>query len=165
MVMQTTQGLALDINEVKRYDALSDIPAAAFFELLDKHFPNSRFILTTREKTSWLMSISKHLASPRSRYIEKHNLADSPILDLRRQVYGRIDYDRESFSRVYDEHALKVKKHFQGAPGKLLVMDIPKGDGWDKLCPFIGEPIPENKFPHKNSGGSTQGVEPYDTFR
>ena len=33
-------------------------------------------------------------------------------------------------------------------PDRLLVMDIPAGDGWEKLCPFLGVPIPDAPFPH-----------------
>ena len=36
---------------------------------------------------------------------------------------------------------------------RLLVMDIIAGDGWDKLCPFLGKPVPEAAFPHRNATG------------
>lgn len=34
---------------------------------------------------------------------------------------------------------------------RLLVMDIAGGDGWEKLCPFIGRPVPSNlTFPSRH---------------
>jgi hypothetical protein len=35
---------------------------------------------------------------------------------------------------------------FSDKPNKLLIMDIYKGDGFDKLCPFLNLPIREEKF-------------------
>src|SRR5690606_34416861 len=31
---------------------------------------------------------------------------------------------------------------------RLLIMDISAGDGWAKLCPFLGVAIPKQAFPH-----------------
>ena len=35
-------------------------------------------------------------------------------------------------------------------PGKLVEMDFSSGDGWEKLCPFLGLPVPAKPFPHAN---------------
>jgi hypothetical protein len=35
-------------------------------------------------------------------------------------------------------------------PERLLVMDIAAGEGWEKLCPFLGVPIPPEPFPVAN---------------
>ena len=35
-------------------------------------------------------------------------------------------------------------------PGDFLVINIPAGEGWDKLCPFLGLPVPDAPFPLKN---------------
>jgi 3'(2'), 5'-bisphosphate nucleotidase len=32
----------------------------------------------------------------------------------------------------------------------LLVLDITAGEGWEKLCPFLGKPIPDIPFPKAN---------------
>ena len=38
--------------------------------------------------------------------------------------------------------------YFRDYPENFLVLDIAKGDGWDKLCPFLGVDVPDLKFPH-----------------
>jgi hypothetical protein len=31
-------------------------------------------------------------------------------------------------------------------------MDITAGDGWEKLCGFLGMPVPDAPFPHEHPG-------------
>ena len=38
------------------YDALSDLPVGAFYRQLDRRYPGSKFILTHRDRESWLAS-------------------------------------------------------------------------------------------------------------
>ena len=41
--------------------------------------------------------------------------------------------------------------HQQVPRDRLLIMDIPGGDGWEKLCPFINKPVPHNlTFPSRH---------------
>ena len=35
------------------------------------------------------------------------------------------------------------------APGRLLVFE--PTDGWEKLCPFLGVPVPETPYPFTNT--------------
>ncbi len=36
-------------------------------------------------------------------------------------------------------------------PERLLTYQT--GDGWDPICRFLGIPVPEEAYPHKNQGG------------
>ena len=49
----------IDINEVKKYDAVTDIPVARFYKELDIAFPGSKFILTIRNAKKWVESCNK----------------------------------------------------------------------------------------------------------
>src|SRR3954451_20670364 len=51
-----TTGGPLRLSLLESADALTDTPVCATFEALDATYPGSRFILTTREKDSWLES-------------------------------------------------------------------------------------------------------------
>jgi hypothetical protein len=42
-----------------------------------------------------------------------------------------------------------VREHFADRPGDLLVLDITAGEGWDRLCPFLGLPEPGVPFPRR----------------
>ena len=53
------------------------------------------------------------------------------------------------YLRIYREYNRGVLEYFQGRDD-LLVMDIEQGDGWDKLCDFLGCPVPDKPLPWKN---------------
>jgi hypothetical protein len=65
-------------------------------------------------------------------------------------VYGSLQYNKDRFLYVYDTHVRNVKHYFRHRPEDLLVLDICGGDGWEKLCNFLGLSIPEARFPHAN---------------
>ena len=48
------------LSVLNEYQGVTDTPVAPFFAQLDKVWPNSKFILTTREKSSWLRSAEAH---------------------------------------------------------------------------------------------------------
>jgi hypothetical protein len=43
-----------------------------------------------------------------------------------------------------------VRQHFAQYPAQFLDVCWEKGDGWEKLCRFLGRDIPEGPFPHAN---------------
>ena len=64
-------------------------------------------------------------------------------------VYGTECPSREQALKRYLQHNRNV--YDAVPPGRLLVMDIAGGDGWDKLCRFIGRPVPTNiTFPSRH---------------
>ena len=49
---------------------------------------------------------------------------------------------------------IKYKKNpFQVVPKAQLLQYHPS-DGWEKLCNFLGTPVPDTPFPHVNKGGT-----------
>jgi hypothetical protein len=58
--------------------------------------------------------------------------------------------DREGWTRHRAEYLADLDRYFAKRPGDLLVINIPAGDGWEKLCPFLGVPVPDLPFPFKN---------------
>ena len=56
---------------------------------------------------------------------------------------------RERLVERYVKHHDGVMRYFEGR-NDLLVMNIVEGDGWNKLCGFLGRPLPDVPFPHKN---------------
>jgi len=69
---------------------------------------------------------------------------------LRLGVYGREEFDDKTFKTVYHRHIQDVKEFFSGCTHRLLIMDITKGDGYEKLAPFLEVPTPLFAFPHTN---------------
>ena len=57
---------------------------------------------------------------------------------------------RQKIIDCYNKHTAKVQEFFTDDPSRLLELDIINGDGWDKLCRFLGKGVPDLIFPHLN---------------
>ena len=135
---------SLDLKVVDSYDALTDTPIPSFFRELDARYPNSRFILTVREKGAWLQSCKKQFTQ---KLAEKQNDAHRRLfIDL----YETEVFDEAKFAKGYDRFVDGVLEYFRNRPQDLLVLDVAAGDGWAKLCPFLGRPQPDVAFPKAN---------------
>ena len=69
-------------------------------------------------------------------------------IDLDNPVLAPLAESR--FQYVYDLHTRNVSDFFRSRPADLLVIDICGGEGWEKLCPFIGKATPSVSFPFAN---------------
>ena len=138
--------LNLKYSYLEKFDAMIDLPAVLHYKELDKIFPDAKFILTIRkDKKKWLSSIKNLHKNVRPW------LAVFPyVLAFDKQVWGQLEYDAKVYSKKYDSYVAEVKQHFKGRKNKLLVIDITQGEGYEKLCPFLGLPTLNEKFPHKN---------------
>jgi Sulfotransferase domain len=124
-------------------DAGADNGVVIFYKYLDYKFPGSKFILTVRDMDSWLDSV---------KYISEK----APILSLdedipimrRMMIYETVVFQREMFIAAAERHHRDIKRYFSTRPDDLLEMNIIAGEGWDKLCPFLGVPLPSVPFPH-----------------
>ncbi len=88
-------------------DGACDIPAAIHFKELDKKFSNSKFIYTIREKNDWLDAMERYLKNKQNRKIapwQKQNRID---------MYGRVSFNRDVFSQIYDAHDRNIKEYFK----------------------------------------------------
>jgi Sulfotransferase domain len=129
------------------YQGVTDISVAPYFAQLDQAWPGSKFILTVREKESWLRSAELHwrfLMADKDRDPQFRRFTEF-ILAC---AYGVVGFSRERLSYVYDTHVRNVLRYFHSRPDDLLVMDICGGDGWDALCAFLGLAVPNEPFPH-----------------
>lgn len=124
--------------------ALTDIPVAPFFPQFDKAFPESKFILTTRSTDPWLASVERHFRM----YVEhRRDGFDDFVFAC---VYGCLHFDAERFRYVKDSHEENVRRYFSDKPHRLLILDVFQGDSWEPLCSFLGRPVPNEDFPHRN---------------
>lgn len=122
------------------YDSFEDWPWPLIYQALDRRFPGSKFILTTRRNVDvWLRSLKKHAALV------------GPT-DFRRIAYGHAvvrGHEREHCA-VYERHQREVRDYFVNRPSDFLEVCWENGDGWEKLCPFLGGDVPDLPFPHTN---------------
>jgi hypothetical protein len=134
------EGAKLCIDVARRFDAAEDMPWPIFFRELDAAFPGAKFILTLRDGLDWFSSIESHFGT-RPNAMQAFVYGDDAAAPAG---------NRERYLSVYEAHNAAVLRHFAGRPNDLLVMDVTKGDGWDKLAPFLDLAAPGRPFPAKN---------------
>jgi hypothetical protein len=140
------------LSVLETHQAVTDIPVAPFYPQLDRAYPGSKFILTVREREEWLTSVELHYQ--RRGWDGGHAVPVEEtlpfVLFMRACVYGCYNFDRERFSYVYDLHLKNVRAYFAHRPQDLLILNICCGEGWERLCPFLGKLVPPVPFPHEN---------------
>lgn len=139
---------ALADELVARYDAFQDNPWPVLYREMDQKYPGSRFILTMRSPESWINS-----------QVRDFGTRETP---MRRWIYGEDagcpEGNESTYVERYERHNREVLEYFADRPDDLLVMDLPRGDGWPELCKFLGEPEPDGPFPHSNKASVSRAV-------
>ena len=117
------------------FKGFTDFDGERFYKILFNQYPNSKYILTIRNKNDWVNSKVKH---SKYRYFTK---------DFKRLTYDEnVDYFEQQYATVTND----IRQFFSDKPGMLLELDICAGDGWEKLCKFLNLSIPTVPFPYLN---------------
>jgi len=136
------------LKVAKHYQSFNDRPWNMWemYRHLDKQFPDSRFVLTVRDAETWWRSVEQWVLVRHPHKLKRYQ-----------QHLELTDFNRDSAIDSYHRYNENVIAYFKGTD-KLLVMDLEKGDGWKRLCGFLGLPVPDVDFPHANrqeqGGGS-----------
>lgn len=109
------------------------------YRLLDRKYPNSKFIYTVRDDESWLDSMRCLYA------IKDVGASEAPVNVLLR-VFGVGAFDEDYLMTVKRSHELGMDEYFCGR-SDLLKFDVK--DGWEPLCDFLGLFTPTIEFPHE----------------
>ncbi len=135
---------------LEQYQGLVD-GIAPFYRQLDQAYPGSKFILTVLEKHSWLQSM-ENLASTMAENVSWLNPEGEALNEflLYQLNSGLFEFNADRYWQAYESHVQGVLDYFQNRPSDLLVMDIYKGDRWDKLCPFLELTLPSVPFPQSH---------------
>ena len=121
---------------------------SANFETLDRQYPGSRFIFTTRDVDSWIESRRNHV---------ERNVARKALGQYKGHF---LHVDEPAWRRQWIQHQANVRSYFAERPGELLLMDIIGGDGYEKLCPFLGVPLASTSFPWRHLGSRRTADQP-----
>lgn len=129
------------LDEITDTDGANDSPIAYQYKELDKIFPNTKWILTTRRLETWLKSVEYFLKT----------IYDSGADDeIRTLLYGHHKFDKEKYTKAFIKHHKEVKEYFKDR--ELLIMDMDKGDfNWGKLCRFLNKEIPNTLYPYDHT--------------
>lgn len=147
------QGHDVDWDQVfEGYRSQVDWPGAHFWRDLAQAFPDAKVIHTVRPEDSWWASFSVSIV----RLVQNYREMPLPthavdILDAwcelvgKETFDGRID-DKQTALAAYRQRTRDVQEALPS--DRLLVFDV--AEGWEPLCRFLGTPIPEIEFPHRN---------------
>jgi hypothetical protein len=148
----------LDLDELyKDYDAAADVPAACFYKEMLAKYPEAKVILTERPVEDWFKSVQNTIFKTRGAIVSDPT---SPHYELSRfgleLVFDGLMKDpenlgrKELFIKKYLYHNAEVKRLVPAE--KLYVMQI--GEGWEGLCRFLGNDIPDVPYPSSNTTNS-----------
>lgn len=133
-------------KQIDEADGAVDLSISCRFEELDEKYPDSLFICPVRDLESWLRSCSVQYAKP-----QRWNVLGTKY---RLMMFGTDIYNREKFIEAYYKHEKRVKNYFKDR-NDLLIINIIGGEGYEKLCPFLGMEILNDKFPHEHKTNFT----------
>jgi hypothetical protein len=127
------------------YQSVVDYPGAAHWRALVSYYPEARVLHTVRDADTWFDSTQATIFAPGS-----GALAESPATPFFQTVtgvFGDRIHDRAFMTDYFRRHTEAVIAEVPAE--RLLVFQV--GEGWDRLCPFLGVPVPAEPFPSENS--------------
>jgi hypothetical protein len=127
------------------WEAYTDNPMPLLAPWLIQHFPDAKFILTTRNEDAWVDSCMRWFPT-------SINLSDLAKMYRLFNWGGVFQDDPEKF--------LSVKRWYEGMilaspPKSLLVLPVEMKDKWTPLCKFLGVPRPSAEYPSSNVNKGT----------
>lgn len=123
---------------IERYDVLSDSPIPMLYKECDRRYPNSKFILTTRNIDSWLSSM-------KWMFTEGKSVFNWGRLEPRyhKKFYGTKTYNKKILEVHWRNYHNDVSNYFLNRPNDLLVINIEEGFNLNQLCDFLEIPYRE----------------------
>lgn len=119
---------------LKGNDAFSDLPVPLFYRELDRLFPGSKFILTTRDRDSWLESM-RWLFDDGAVLWKRGHVGD----ELHQRAYSTTVFDPEKLDAARERHHREVAEYFRSREGDFLALRVDHGDlRYETLAGFLG---------------------------
>lgn len=142
---RAAQGQKVDWNEVfAKYQSACDWPSCAFYKELADVYPKAKVILSLRDPKAWYKSVSNTIM-PSMKEGGRLPGIFGPLI-IGKNTFGN-DFSEAHMIDVYERHNAEVRRVIP--KDRLLVFDA--RDGWEKLCPFLGVPVPDKPYPNMNT--------------
>ena len=130
------------------------MPPVAFAESLLAAYPEAKVILTTRDVDAWYKSMmSTIIPAMHSLSFKTLSYIDPDGMGLWISMLTKLlegFFEQKPFEEIgkkkFVEHYEKVRRLVP----KQNLLDYKIGEGWGRLCEFLGQPIPEQEFPNTN---------------
>jgi hypothetical protein len=126
------------------YQSAVDWPAAYFWRELSAYYPDAKILLTVRSAESWYASMANTIFKMLATSTDPASIGLKLIGE---GVFGGRFHDRAHAIAMYEKNTADV----QAAIPRERLLTYTLGDGWEPLCRFLGQPIPNTPFPRTNS--------------
>nr|WP_042144835.1 MULTISPECIES: sulfotransferase [unclassified Pseudoalteromonas] len=120
---------------------IADTPVFCDYQLLDKTYPNAKFIYLQRDSTVWLPSIRQLLI----RMYKNLQRTDGGFNPTLKRCYNDIfspltleNIENDDFLQsCYDRHQQGINEYFKGREQDLLQIDVSDKNSFDSLLAFL----------------------------
>lgn len=120
------------------FDAFGDLPIPLFYQELDRMFPGSKFILTTRNLDRWLTSM-EWLFDEGGIIWKRGHIGN----ELHQEVYGTTRFDRESLIHAFETHTEAAQAYFGDRENDFCHLTIDQGElTYERIKEFLGIEAP-----------------------
>jgi Sulfotransferase domain len=147
------------------WESTIDWPACTFWREHHETWPDLPVLLNIRDKEAWYKSCMNSIhaakeAAMRGELKPADPDTPPPNPEVMKMINGliwngtfegRFPEDKEFAFQKFDEHYAAVRATIP--KDQLLEFDATQ-DGWEPLCAFLGEDIPDEPFPHLNDTAS-----------
>ncbi|CAO3629777.1 unnamed protein product [Mucor hiemalis] len=139
----------------QEYDAVVDWTGATFYKSLLSKYPDAKVLLTVRSVDSWYKSVGNTMTraviempetDPQDPYFPFRRLAKTVALNGYASDPLKFA-DEERLTKLFLDHVEEVKRVVPA--DQLLILEL--GEGWDRLCHFLGKEVPDVPYPSVNS--------------
>ena len=126
------------LRHVKYFDSFDDLPWSVFdlMQIIDKTFPDSKFVLMERDPDDWIISFEKF----------KIRMGNSNFTE----EYKKLRIEK------FIERNNRIKTYFCNRPNDFLEINVTADDSFDRLCRFLGLETIQIQFPHYNKSSSLE---------
>jgi hypothetical protein len=106
-------------------------------------YPDAKYVLTVRDEDRWIESCVKFYRNRRLR-------------PMRVWMFGphanpaRSPESRQAWLDAYRAHNAAVRDFFASRGQQFFEFDPTREGSWDRLCAFLGAPVPGQPWPHAN---------------
>ncbi|ASP48863.1 sulfotransferase family protein [Cognaticolwellia beringensis] len=122
---------------------IADTPIFCDYQLLDKAYPDAKFIYLTRTMDKWLPSIQQLLARMHSNLIRDDGGFNPIIKRCYQEIFAPYNLENihniEFLAQCYQQHERQVRAYFQDRENDLLSIDISDSHSYTELLCFLGK--------------------------
>ncbi len=129
------------------YHATVDYPSAAYWRELTEYYADARVMHTVRDADEWFDSVHATIFAPAGAGRRAGEDVHARFFaSFRARVPQQLD-DRAVMTEFFRAHTRAVTESI--AAERLLIFRV--GEGWERLCRFLGVQVPDTPFPSENS--------------